>query len=104
MTYETETSRPTWEDLNRVAEMASSKALREAFANTGHEVFRVPNTFVGRIVRWILLRYLNRKVYKMRAVGRKPVTSGLRRTYRYGLPLSLSKEIAIYIDVKRGHE
>lgn len=103
-TTESYQTRPSWEDLQRVADMAARQTLLESFDKyVGHEMFRVPNNIVGRCVRWILIRYLNKKVYKFRALGRTPVVRGGRKG-RASLPLPEAKFIAIYVDVKRGHE
>lgn len=96
--------RITYEDLRTVASYAVSQYIRDNTANVGHEVFRVPNNIIGRAIRWLLSRYLNKKVYKFRAKGRTPKIKGMRRFYRYGLPLGESKTIAIYIDTKKRFE
>lgn len=95
-------ARPSWEDMQRVADMAVFKYHQQAFVqHIGHEMFRVPNNWRGRIIRWILGRYLNRRVYKMVARGRK-ATDGKR--HMYSIPHAVAGELAIYIYTKRGHE
>src|SRR5688500_10387163 len=79
-------TRLSWEDLRRVADMAVREYHNQAFQrNIGHEVFRVPNNWEGRLVRWILRRYLNNRVYKLTARGRK-ATDGKR--HQYSIPRS----------------
>ncbi len=101
LTHEEQVARPSWEDLRCVSEMAAHKAIQQAFPPVGHEAFRVPNNWEGRLVRWILRRYLNRRVYKLVARGRK-ATDGKR--HLYSIPLTAAGELAIYIYPKKGYE
>jgi hypothetical protein len=95
------TRKVLFEDLERVAMLAADTALRQAFPQRSQAVFFIPNNFVGRIVRWILSRYLNRRVYKMRAFGRQPKRRGAGRG-RPTIRHDEAKVLAIYIDTKRG--
>ena len=97
----------SWEDLRKISDYTASRVINEIqkrYTPAAHHTFLIPNTWVGRIVKWVLKRYLNRVTYKLRYVGRTPKVKGARRYHPYGMPVSKSKYIAIYIDPRKPFE
>lgn len=87
-----------YDQVREIARQAAQEALNQAFPAVGHEHFRLPNNLWGRLVRRLIMRYLNRKVYEVRAYGRGPRFPGARRWA--GTPMKDSKVFVLYIQAK----
>jgi ribosomal protein L13E len=58
-------------------------------------MFTIPNDVRGRLILWVIRRYLNSDRYKVVKRGRGAVVP---MRYAFGVPLNNAKRIGVYID------